>query len=131
MVQTIRSNYKLFRKKVACVGMDGVPKITKGKAKPILVRKILALQLKRSARKSCELYLAQVETKTHLAWKKDLETIPITKEFQDFFLEEIPRLPPSWDIYFTINLVPGVVPVSRAPHCMSTLELLELKMKLQ
>ena len=34
-------------------------------------------------------------------------------------------------IDFTIELVPGVAPVSKTPYRMSTLEMLELKMQLQ
>jgi hypothetical protein len=56
---------------------------------------------------------------------------PILQEFQDVFPEEIPGLPPRRDIDFTIDLVPGSAPVSKAPYRMSTPELTELKMQLQ
>eukprot|EP00253_Pinus_taeda_P015939 PITA_15939 len=52
-------------------------------------------------------------------------------EFTDVFPEEIPGLPPRRNIDFTIELIPGVAPVSRAPYRMSTPELTELKMQLQ
>ena len=39
--------------------------------------------------------------------------------------------PPKRDIDFTIELVPGATPVSKAPYRMSTPEMLELKMQLQ
>jgi hypothetical protein len=35
------------------------------------------------------------------------------------------------DLDFSIDLVPGVVPVSKVPYRMSTLELVELKMQLK
>ena len=53
------------------------------------------------------------------------------QEFRDVFLDEIPGLPPKQDIDFTIELLPGVAPVSKAPYQMSTPEMLELKMQLQ
>ena len=53
------------------------------------------------------------------------------QEFRDVFPDEIPRLPPKRDIDFTIELVPGVAPVSKAPYRMSIPEMLELKMQLQ
>eukprot|EP00253_Pinus_taeda_P019990 PITA_19990 len=53
------------------------------------------------------------------------------QEFTDVFPEEIPGLPPRRNIDFTIELIPGVAPVSRAPYRMSTPELTELKMQLQ
>eukprot|EP00253_Pinus_taeda_P021979 PITA_21979 len=60
-----------------------------------------------------------------------LESIPVVQEFADVFPEEIPGLPPKRDIDFTIELVPGAAPVSRAPYHMSTPKLTELKMQLQ
>ena len=53
------------------------------------------------------------------------------QEFRDVFPDEISGLPPKRDIDFTIELVPGVAPVSKAPYRMSTPEMLELKMQLQ
>ena len=53
------------------------------------------------------------------------------QEFRDVFPDEIPGLPPKRDIDFTIELVPGAAPVSKAPYRMSIPEMLELKMQLQ
>ena len=53
------------------------------------------------------------------------------QEFRDVFPDEILGLPPKRDIDFTIELVPGVAPVSKTPYRMSTLEMIELNMKLQ
>lgn len=47
------------------------------------------------------------------------------------FLKEFPRLPPKRDIDFTINLVLGAAPISKAPYKMSTPELIEHKIHLQ
>ena len=47
------------------------------------------------------------------------------------FPKEILGLLPKRDIDFTIELVPGVAPVSRAPYRMTMPELMELKMQLQ
>ena len=60
-----------------------------------------------------------------------LYSIPIIREFVDVFPEEIPGLPPKRNIDFTIELVPGAAPVSRAPYRMGVPELTELKMQLQ
>ena len=60
-----------------------------------------------------------------------LEYYQVLQEFKDVFLDEIPGLPPKRDIDFTIQLVPGMEPVSKTPYRMSTPEMLELKMQLQ
>eukprot|EP00253_Pinus_taeda_P011976 PITA_11976 len=60
-----------------------------------------------------------------------LNNIPVIQEFTDVFPEEIPGLPPKWNIDLTIELVPGAAPISWAPYRMSVPELTELKMQLQ
>ena len=59
-----------------------------------------------------------------------IENIPVLKEYTDVFPEEIPGLPPKRELDFTIELVPRVVPNSKAPYRMNILELNELKMQL-
>ena len=65
--------------------------------------------------------------------KKDkikIENIPVLNEFIDVFPEEIPGLPPRRELDFTIELVPGAVPSSKALYCMNILELNKLKSQL-
>ena len=52
-------------------------------------------------------------------------------EFKDVFLEEIPRLRPTRELYFYIELIPGSVQASKSPYRMSAPELVELKLQLQ
>ena len=47
------------------------------------------------------------------------------------FPDEIPGLPPKRDLDFSINLVPGAIPVSKSPYRMSAPELVELKIQQQ
>ncbi|XP_016667630.2 uncharacterized protein [Gossypium hirsutum] len=49
------------------------------------------------------------------------------KEFSDVFPEELPGLPPSREVDFGIELLPGTTPVSIAPYQMAPKELVELK----
>jgi hypothetical protein len=60
----------------------------------------------------------------------NLEDHEVLEEFEDVF-KEVPGLPPNRDIDFSINLMPGVAPVSKTPYRMSTLELKELQMQLE
>jgi hypothetical protein len=57
----------------------------------------------------------------------NMEDHEVLTEFKDIF-QEVPRLPPKRDIDFSINFMPGVAPVSKAPYRMSTLELKELQL---
>ena len=55
----------------------------------------------------------------------------LLREYDDVFLEEVPRLPLRREINFLIQLVLRDAPVSKAPFRMSTLDLTELKIQLQ
>lgn len=61
----------------------------------------------------------------------NLATIPVVDEFIDVFLDDIVALPPEREIEFSIDLVRGTGPISRAPYRMSPLELKELKSQLE
>jgi hypothetical protein len=73
------------------------------------------------------LYAIQV-----LNYVEDSKTIlydhPILREYKYVLPEEVPGLPPRRDIDLSIELVPGVVPMSREPYRMSTPEMVELKL---
>ncbi|RVW46074.1 Transposon Ty3-G Gag-Pol polyprotein [Vitis vinifera] len=60
-----------------------------------------------------------------------LEDIPIVREYPDVFPEDLPGLPPEREVEFTIDLVPGTGPMSKAPYRMAPVELKELKVQLQ
>ena len=56
-----------------------------------------------------------------------LYSMSIVYDFPDVFPEDLPSLPPSREVEFTIDLYPDVVPHSKAPYQMSPAELHELK----
>jgi len=47
------------------------------------------------------------------------------------FPEDVPGLPPSREIEFSIDLVPGAGPMSIAPYRMNLIELVELKKNIE
>eukprot|EP00253_Pinus_taeda_P005458 PITA_05458 len=98
---------------------------------PVQIRPITATQLAKCIRKKCKIYAIQVGYANQKDKMSALDNIPVVQEFTDVFPEEVPGLPPKRDIDFTIELIPGVAPVSRAPYRMSVPELTELKMQLQ
>ena len=59
---------------------------------------------------------------------KEQVTIPeVVCEFLDIFSEDLPRLPPVREIEFSIEIMPGTAPISKAPYRMASIELAELK----
>ncbi|GJZ24991.1 putative reverse transcriptase domain-containing protein [Tanacetum coccineum] len=63
--------------------------------------------------------------------RKRLEDVPVIFEFPDVFLEDLPGLPPSRQVEFEIELVPGAAPVARAPYRLAPSEMKELARQLQ
>ena len=77
--------------------------------------------------KGCHLFLAQVtEKEGKESEEKCLEDVPIVRDFPEVFPEDLPGLPPTRQIEFRIDLVPGAAPVARAPYRLAPTELQEL-----
>ncbi|XP_022157398.1 uncharacterized protein LOC111024105 [Momordica charantia] len=60
-----------------------------------------------------------------------IEAVRVVNEFSDMFLEDLPGLPPSREVDFCIELLPGTTPISKAPYRMAPVELKELKLQLE
>jgi hypothetical protein len=117
-----------YHKTLECVRKEGKRITLQGIQKPVSVRQIVALQMRKYCRKGCPLYAIQV-LKTIEGAKPSLDDHLILREYRDVFSEEVLGLPPRRDIEFSIDLAPGAVPVSRTPYQMSTPELVELKLQ--
>ncbi|GKB22274.1 putative reverse transcriptase domain-containing protein [Tanacetum coccineum] len=63
--------------------------------------------------------------------EKRLEDVSIVRDFAEVFLEDFPGLPPTRQVEFQIDLVPGVAPVARASYRLAPSELQELSTQLQ
>nr|GFB85661.1 putative reverse transcriptase domain-containing protein [Tanacetum cinerariifolium] len=62
----------------------------------------------------CQVFIAQVMEKK--SKDKELEDIPVVREFLDIFLEHLPGLPPVRQVEFQIDLISGSAPVARTPY---------------
>ena len=60
-----------------------------------------------------------------------LKRCPVSQEFHDMFPTDILELLPPREVDFSIELVPGETLALKEPYMMSTLELVELKLKLK
>jgi hypothetical protein len=66
----------------------------------------------------------------HHTTAQNLEDIPVACEFPDVFPEDLPGMPPDWDVEFIIELQTGTTPISRWPYKMTPKELAELNVQL-
>ncbi|GKB84444.1 putative reverse transcriptase domain-containing protein [Tanacetum coccineum] len=83
--------------------------------------------------RGCLIFLAQVTKKEtgDKSEEKRLEDVPTVQDFPKVFLEDLPGLPPTRQVEFQIDLVPGAAPVARAPYRLAPTELQELSTQLQ
>jgi len=77
---------------------------------------------------TCFMMIAQSAKKGS---EEQIRDIPVVAEFVDVFPDEVPGLPPSRDMDFTIDLIPGAGPVLVAPYRMAPAELTELKKQIE
>ncbi|GKB81406.1 putative reverse transcriptase domain-containing protein [Tanacetum coccineum] len=83
--------------------------------------------------KGCLVFLANVNTKEteDKSEKKRLEDVPIVQDFLDVFPEDLPGLPPTRQVEFQIDLIPGTAPVARAPYRLAPFEMKEFSEQLK
>ncbi|GJR58923.1 putative reverse transcriptase domain-containing protein [Tanacetum coccineum] len=63
--------------------------------------------------------------------EKRLEDVPIVWDFPDVFPEDLPGLPPTRQVEFQIDLIPGAAPVARAPYRLAPFEMKEFSEQLK
>ncbi|GJV77311.1 putative reverse transcriptase domain-containing protein [Tanacetum coccineum] len=81
----------------------------------------------------CPVFLAHVTTKEieDKSEKKRLEDVPIIRDFPKVFPKDLPGLPPTRQVEFQIDLIPGAAPVARAPYRLAPSEMKELSDQLK
>ncbi|GJR64254.1 putative reverse transcriptase domain-containing protein [Tanacetum coccineum] len=63
--------------------------------------------------------------------EKQLEEVPIVQDFPEVFPEDLPGIPPTRQVEFQIDLIPGAAPVARAPYRLAPSEMKELSDQLK
>nr|GEW41554.1 putative reverse transcriptase domain-containing protein [Tanacetum cinerariifolium]GEW41557.1 putative reverse transcriptase domain-containing protein [Tanacetum cinerariifolium] len=79
--------------------------------------------------KGCQIFLAQIYAKKEedKSEGKQLEDVPIVRDYPEVFPKDLPGPPPARPVEFQIDLNPGAAPVARAPYRLapSKMKLLE------
>ena len=101
----------------------------KGTSRIKLVPTICSLKAKRLLESGCYGHLAYImdKTKEDMTGPKD---IPIVREYLTVFPKDMTNLPPDREVEFSIDLIPGAAPISKALNRLGPAELKELKTQL-
>ncbi|GJX48756.1 putative reverse transcriptase domain-containing protein [Tanacetum coccineum] len=83
--------------------------------------------------KGCPIFLAHVTIKEikDKSKKKQLEDVPIVRNFPEVFPEDFPSLPPTQKVEFQIDLIPGAALLVRAPYRLAPSKMKELAEQLK
>ncbi|GKB33063.1 putative reverse transcriptase domain-containing protein [Tanacetum coccineum] len=94
---------------------------------------ILRTKTQKYLLKGCHVFLAHVTAKKSKdkSQEKRLENVPIVQDFPEVFPEDLSGIPPTRQVEFQINLVPGAVSCLRAPYRLAPFEMKELSDQLQ
>ncbi|GJT52477.1 putative reverse transcriptase domain-containing protein [Tanacetum coccineum] len=109
----------LKKRTLVVKGDDGVSRL----------KVVSCMKVKKYVDRGSYLFVAQVIEKEPA--ERRLEDVPVICEFPDVFPEDLPGLPPSRQVEFVIELVPGAAPVARAPYRLAPSEMKELAKQLQ
>ncbi|XP_073275423.1 uncharacterized protein [Primulina huaijiensis] len=60
-----------------------------------------------------------------------LEDVDVVKDFPIVFPDDVSGVSLDWEVYFSIELMPGTVPISKAPNRLAPAEMKELKDHIQ
>ncbi|XP_057856757.2 uncharacterized protein LOC131066084 [Cryptomeria japonica] len=98
-------------KVVSCLDYTGNSVEIHGSKRPLELKHISAMQLKKSQRKGCTIVVVMVSDLDNA--KKIPKDYLVLKEFLDFFPKDLIELPPKREFDFSIELLPGIEPQSR------------------
>ncbi|GKE58231.1 putative reverse transcriptase domain-containing protein [Tanacetum coccineum] len=78
--------------------------------------------------KGCPIFLVHITTKKaeNKSKEKRLDDVPIVQDFLEVFPEDLPGIPPTRQVEFQIDLIPGAAPVAHAPYRLAPSEMKEL-----
>ncbi|KAJ0621132.1 putative nucleotidyltransferase, Ribonuclease H [Helianthus annuus] len=90
------------------------------------------IQASKYLRKEYRAFLANIVVAEKGKKKKvEVKDVPVVREFPQMFPDDLPGLPPSRDIDFRIDLIPGANPIAKAPYRLTPSEMRELSNQLQ
>ncbi|XP_052198421.1 uncharacterized protein LOC127805709 [Diospyros lotus] len=119
-----------FEKEIVCKYPEGIELCLSVAETKYLPRVISALKAKKLLLSDgCIGFLMSVVVKG--GKELTVNDVEVVKEFSEVFPDDLTEMPPEREVEFTIDLVPGSAPISKAPYRMAPKELHELKTQLE
>lgn len=116
--------------KIVSFREPGKPRLElKGDHKPCGITLVSSTKATRALIKGEMGYLAYLINKPKE--NVNIDDVAVVTNFRDVSPEELNSLPPDREVEFAIEVIPGTMPISKAPYRMALAELKELKVELQ
>ncbi|GKB74816.1 hypothetical protein Tco_0936228 [Tanacetum coccineum] len=111
------------------VGMDWM---AEHRAKVVCYEKYIRVPTQKYINQGFQVFLIQMmkEEETKIP-ERQIEDVPIVREFPKVFPEDFPGLPPTRQVEFHIELIPEAAPVAHAPYRLAPTEMKELAEQLK
>jgi len=98
--------------------------VYEGSKNKISIPTISAFKATKLLRHECQGFLASIVEGDN---ERRVENITAIREYPEVFPKNLPGLPPDKEVKFSIELLPGTSPISKAPYRMAPAEKKELK----
>ncbi|XP_021975075.1 uncharacterized protein LOC110870180 [Helianthus annuus] len=87
------------------------------------------LEAHRLMKHGCKAYMVYASESEKESLK--IGDVPVVRDYEDVFLEDLPGIPPEREVDFRIELIPGAKHVAKAPYRLAPSELQELMSQIQ
>ncbi|GKF16774.1 hypothetical protein Tco_0061692, partial [Tanacetum coccineum] len=93
---------------------------------------ISSIRTQKYINQGCQVFLIQMmkEEETEIPDRR-IKDVPVVRDFPEVFPEDLPGLPPTRQVEFHIELIPGAAPVAHAPYRLAPAEMKELAEQLK
>nr|GFB00006.1 putative reverse transcriptase domain-containing protein [Tanacetum cinerariifolium] len=119
----------VYGKKVVHVPYKNKTLVVKGDRGASRLKVISCIKARKFIEIGSQLFMAHVTEKEQQ--EKQIEDVPVIRDFPEVFLDDFPGLPPPRQVEFRIDLVRGTTPVARAPYRLAPSEMKKLAKQLQ
>ncbi|GJS98854.1 putative reverse transcriptase domain-containing protein [Tanacetum coccineum] len=125
----VQADIKCFDKIIRIPLKCGKTLIVQGDKPARNLKIVSAIKMHNYLKKDCFAFLAHVVEKDRKV--KIIQDILVVKNYPEVFPEDLPGPPPSRQVEFLIDLVPGAAPVAKAPYRLAQPEIQDLSAQLQ
>ncbi|KAL9259867.1 Retrovirus-related Pol polyprotein from transposon 17.6-like protein [Drosera capensis] len=78
---------------------------------------VSTMTISKLLKKGCQGFLCSLESMVQ--HELSVDDIPVARDYHDVFSDELPGLPPTHELDFSIELVPRAAPISKTPYRMA------------